>query len=67
MTAAVTVAVVVAAAAEQNDENENDPEAGVIVVPVVKAHDRHLTLCDILCGGTGCVGLTLRKNLTGQE
>ena len=67
MTAAVTVAVVVAAAAEQNDENENDPEAGVIAVSVVKAHGRHLTLCDILCAGTGGMGLTLWKNLIGQE
>ena len=67
MAAVIAVAVVIAAAAEQNDENENDPEAGVIAVSVVKAHGRHLTLCDILCGGTGYVGLTLWKNLTGQE
>ena len=67
MTAGAAGPVGGAAAAEQNDENENEPETGIVAVSVVKAHGRHLTLCDILCAGTGEMGLTLWKNLIGQE
>ena len=67
LTAVTAVAAAVAAAAEENDDQNNEPQAGRVVGSVVKAHGRHLTLCDILCGGTGLVGLAHWKNLSGRE
>jgi len=44
MAAAAAVTVAAVAAAADQDDNDHEPQAGTIVVSVVKAHNNHLAL-----------------------